>query len=701
MAIETLRRLKEGTAFDSEDDSDEVSDYGEDYEADDEVISVDEHLPNERRFDGPASGNDYGNINIADDEEKWLRFVAQVRKERGALTSKLVRSLSGNGDDVSGKGEDIQPSRIQDPLREQPRSRSPSSGPLTSKHFDFVLASDTASQSPAPVESIKAVEAVQSQAPIFSTRADFPDPSIHPGKTNGKFTPFHKTYPIFAIKPQDDGVDVFEISSKGYSQDKVISRPSSTPGSGVPSQPMNVPSLKRPRDGSEKETIREQPNPSSHGFSHPKLSDISNYGIPKPPHPFAAALPIDKSKYYVPPRTGDEPTGARPYFIGDGSFAPMNNGKDNTPIAPGNIGPRPTPRPFADLSGFTPILKSSASMPPASMPPASNSDLKPPRRTYKPRGSKNKEPGRPGRKPNNANTPTPTGYSHSEYSLQGKGRILSPKPAPTSSQMGYPPTGYPPPKFALPSNSQAQTSYLKQYTAASTPSPLRSQSRPPYDHRDIPNPTWAPVGGYTYGGPNPPQPQFQPSGDYNLDPSRSSLNSQAPYQSSPGYGSYSVPPSAPIRSTPGAPPPHPFLPANTNSTPFSGQSPYYTPSSAYVPPPAYVQPYPPPNPTWNTPITSNAPVLPSNSTPGKPYEPKSPPQFIRAPMTPQEPVKYYVGDGIYKTAPSTIERQISLPPSSQATVFEEDSYSINLNQLARNGNWGSGVKPGSGPVGPA
>lgn len=464
------------------------------------------------------------------------------------------------------------------------------------------------------------------------------------------------------------------------------------PGSGLPNKLTNTPtSLKRARDGSRKGT-QEPPNINSYKFSHSNLSENGNYVIPRPPHPFAATLPIDKSKYYVEPHLGDDLAGTRPYFVSGAGFTPVTNGKDNDPTTSRSLGPRLTPKSFADPSGFTPILKSSSSIPISSGIDVS----KPPRRTYRPRGSKNKELGRPGRKPN-TNTLAPAGYSNSEFSQQGKGRILSPKPPPTASQINYPQSGYPPPKFALPSSTPASSGYLKQYTASSTPSPLRSQSRPLYDLRDTPNPTWTPVG-YTYGGPNPPPSQLQSSSDYSLDPSRSSAAPQTPYQPSPGYGSYTIPPSStPIRNTLGAPP-HPFLPTNSTPTPFSGQGSYYTPLSSYVSPPAYTRPYPPSNPTWNPSVASSTSVLPSNGTPVKPYEPKSPPQFIRAPVTPQESVRYYVGDGVYKTAPSTIEKQLSLPPSSQGTVFEEDSYSKDLNRLARNGNWGSG---GNGPVGSA
>lgn len=458
------------------------------------------------------------------------------------------------------------------------------------------------------------------------------------------------------------------------------------PGSGLLSKPIGIlTSLKRARDGSARGT-QESPNISSYKFSHSNLSENGNYPIPRPPHPFAATQPIDRSKYYVEPHPNDGSAGARPYFVGGEGLTPIANGRDNDPTASRSLGPRLTPKSSTDLSGFTPILKSSSSIPTS---PGTDGS-KPPRRTYKPRGSKNKDLGRPGRKPNNANTLAPAGYSNSEFSLQGKGRILSPKPPSTTSQINYPQSGYPPPKFALSSSTPTSSGYLKQYPTSSTPSPLRSQSRPLYDPRDTPNPTWTPAG-YTYGGLNPP-PQFQSSSDYNIDPSRSS-----------GYGSYTIPPSSsPNHSTPVASSPHPFLPTNSTPTTFSSQSQYYTPSSGYIPPPpAYVRPYLPPNPTWNPPATPGASVLPSNGTPIKSYEPKSPPQFIRAPATPQEPVKYYVGDGVYKTAPSTIERQLSLPPSSQGTIFEEDSYSKNLNQLARDGNWGSGGKPGSGLVGPS
>lgn len=184
MAIDTLKHLKEGVEF-SDSDYSEYSDE-DDYEVDDEVVSVDEHLPDEGRFDSFTSGSDYRNQDMADDEEKWLQVVAQVRKVRGGLTLKRRRSLSDDGDDGSEKEEEIQPSCLENSLQEQPRSRSPSSGPLTSKHFDFVLTSETPSQSPAPTEPTRATKEIQGQPQMFG-RADCLKPSIHFGMTNGRF----------------------------------------------------------------------------------------------------------------------------------------------------------------------------------------------------------------------------------------------------------------------------------------------------------------------------------------------------------------------------------------------------------------------------------------------------------------------------------------------------------------------------------
>lgn len=186
MVIDTLKHLKEGIEF-SESDFSEYSDEDEyeevDDEVDDEVVSADECLPSERRFDSSTSGNDYRNRDIKNDEEEWLRIFAQARKEREGL-SKRRRSLSDYGDDESEKEEEIQPSCMENSLQEQPRSRSPSSGPLTSKHFDFVLTSEAPPQSPTSIESAKSMKENQ---PTLTACADYPEPLVCSGKANGRF----------------------------------------------------------------------------------------------------------------------------------------------------------------------------------------------------------------------------------------------------------------------------------------------------------------------------------------------------------------------------------------------------------------------------------------------------------------------------------------------------------------------------------
>lgn len=175
-AIDTLKHLREDIEF-SESDYSEYSDE-DDYDIDDEAMSVGENLPNQRIFDSSTSGSNHKNRNMADDEERWLRVVAQIRKERG-LTSIRRQSLSDDGDE-SEKEEEVHS------LHES-ESRSPSSGPLTSKHFDFVLESEATSQSLAPIELARAMKESQGQPPMFDPRAGYLEPLILSGKTNGKF----------------------------------------------------------------------------------------------------------------------------------------------------------------------------------------------------------------------------------------------------------------------------------------------------------------------------------------------------------------------------------------------------------------------------------------------------------------------------------------------------------------------------------
>lgn len=173
-AIDTLKHLREDIEF-SESDYSEYSD--DDYDIDEEVMSVDENLPNQEIFNNSASGCNYRSRNMADDEKIWYQVVAQIRRQ--GLTSIHRQSLSDDGDE-SEKEEGVHS------LHES-GSRSPSSGPLTSKHFDFVLTPEETSQNIAPIELTRAMKGNQGQSPMFGPRAGYPEPLILSGKTNGKF----------------------------------------------------------------------------------------------------------------------------------------------------------------------------------------------------------------------------------------------------------------------------------------------------------------------------------------------------------------------------------------------------------------------------------------------------------------------------------------------------------------------------------
>lgn len=638
MAVDSLVRLKEGIELDSEDEFDKYSDGDYYYDDEGDEIMSDKDLSIERGPDQGASGNgDSNKDDIERESERWERLVSNLRRNSGERRESSVESE---------REEVIMPcsNYLAEPKpsgTKPTRERSPSSGPLTSKHFDFVLTPDASSQVPVSYPA-SAVE--DGEVQVLGTSPDLPRKEN--GHSSGKITP-------------------------------------PAPGNGTLVKVVGS-SQKRLRDGSEKA----QQDYSKENL-RPKLPDI-----PKPPNDRTETIrPLKRPPYdTIYPGVS---TGARHPFLNDRNFDKQMNG--NNVVTVNHSPQKNAQKPFTDSPGFPPVLMSS---PPSngSLGIAGNRPV--PGATFRARGALRKEPGRPGRKPNNP--PASLAYAQPEYPLQGKGRILSPKPPPAASQIGYPPTGYPQPKFPIQSNSTTQSPYLKPYTAATTPSPLRSQSRPAYDLRDSPNPAWAGSAYPPYASPGQSSSPYPPSGEYSYDPSRSSVPPQASYQpATAGYGSYGVP----ARNTPG-PSGNPFQPNNSTQTPYSSQSPYFAPSG-YAPstplPPAYQRQYPP-NPSWGASQSPSTPTNPRGVLPGKPpYEGKPPQLFTLPPTTPtapglqQEPVKYYVGDGVYKTAPSTIERLPSLA-LSQGTVFEEDNLSKNLNQMARDGNWGSGT-PGSGNPG--
>ncbi|RPB11461.1 hypothetical protein P167DRAFT_575205 [Morchella conica CCBAS932] len=639
MAVDSLVRLKEGIELDSEDEFDKYSEGDYYYDDEDEIMSVDKDLLKEKSPDQSGSGKDHGNRELVDREsEMWDLVPSDPHRSSG----------EGRESSVESEREEVivpSPNYLAEPKTsgvEPSRERSPSSGPLTSKHFDFVLTPDASSQDPVSYPA-RAME--DGEVQMLSTSPDLPQKAN--GHPSDKLTP-----PI--------------------------------PGNGTLIKAVGLPQ-KRLRDGSEK--VQQD---SSKENLRPKLPDI-----PKPPNDRLETVKPPKRPPYDAIYPGVS-TGARHPFLNDRNFdKPI---KGNNVVTVSHSPQKNAQKLFTDPPGFSPVLMSSSS----SNGTSGTAGNRPaPSATFRARGSSRKEPGRPGRKPNNPSTPL--SYVQPEYPLQGKGRILSPKPPQTPTQMGYPPTGYPASKFTIQSNSTVQPSYLKPYAAATAPSPLRSQSRPPYDPRDSPNPTWAGAS-YSYTSPGQSSSPYPPSGEYNYDPSRSSVPPQAPYHAPPvGYGPYGVPGGL-VRNTPG-PTGNPFQSNNSTQTPYNSQPPYFTPpgltSTAPLPPP-YQRQYPP-SPSWGTSQAPSTPAHPRNGLQGKhPYEGKAPQLFTLPPTTPtpsgpqQEPVKYYVGDGVYKTAPSTIERLPSLT-LSQGTVFEEDNLSKNLNQMARDGNWGSGTPGGGNP----
>jgi hypothetical protein len=115
------------------------------------------------------------------------------------------------------------------------------------------------------------------------------------------------------------------------------------------------------------------------------------------------------------------------------------------------------------------------------------------------------------------------------------------------------------------------------------------------------------------------------------------------------------------------------------------------------------EPWPPMNPPAPGPITRTIPAIRDSRSMASPL-PSLVANFqaeMRAPGdgVTVRPVRFYVGDGVYKTAPATASVPASAPsamptdvpaPRLQAhgTVFEEDLYSKDLNLMAKNGTWG-------------
>jgi len=249
------------------------------------------------------------------------------------------------------------------------------------------------------------------------------------------------------------------------------------------------------------------------------------------------------------------------------------------------------------------------------------------------------------------------------------------------------------PRSSYPANRGAAVPQPYEYPAPN--SSVARDARPPQPSQPSHPPPWTDVG-YTYPGPQPPSAQFQPPRDNNHDrtpaqPSDSRthiVNRPLPRQPaapSTDYGNY-------INNG--------YVgPSNGSYTPQQGHQ-SYLPQHGGAPKqdpnhnryPYESLPWPPlPTPmpilSGDTSHTHSASrtlrshdSLYSHSTFSTPAESKT-----TSVNTPQ-PIRYYIGDGVYKTAPAPIDKPL-MPHRSQDTVFEEDVYSRDLNLMARNGTW--------------
>lgn len=233
------------------------------------------------------------------------------------------------------------------------------------------------------------------------------------------------------------------------------------------------------------------------------------------------------------------------------------------------------------------------------------------------------------------------------------------------------------------------------YEHAAPNSSVAREARPPQPSQPPHPPPWTDVG-YTYPGPQPPSAQFQPPRDSNHDraPAQPSDNRahiinrplpRQPAAPSTDYGNY-------INNG--------YVgPSNGSYTPQQGHQ-SYLPQYSGTPKqdpnqnrhPYESMPWPPP--TTPTPIlsgdTSHAhsasravrshDSLYSHSTFSIPAESKA------SSVNTSQPIRYYIGAGVYKTAPAPIDKPL-MPHRPQDTVFEEDVYSRDLNLMARNGTW--------------
>ncbi|CUS06950.1 unnamed protein product [Tuber aestivum] len=249
------------------------------------------------------------------------------------------------------------------------------------------------------------------------------------------------------------------------------------------------------------------------------------------------------------------------------------------------------------------------------------------------------------------------------------------------------------PRSPYPANRSAAVPQPHEYAAPN--SSAARDARPPQPSQPSHPPPWTDVG-YTYPGPQPPSAQFQAPASNNPDrasaqPSDSRthiINRSLPRQpvpSSTDFGNY-------INNGYAGP-------SNGSYKPQQSHQQYAPQYSGAPRQDSNHNKHPYESLPWASPVTS-APILSgdtshthsssrvlrphdnlySHSTSSAPAESKIPS------VNTSQPIRYYIGDGIYKTAPAPIDKPL-MPHRPQDTVFEEDVYSKDLNLMARNGTW--------------
>lgn len=277
------------------------------------------------------------------------------------------------------------------------------------------------------------------------------------------------------------------------------------------------------------------------------------------------------------------------------------------------------------------------------------------------------------------------------------------KPAQVNPSGQYPGHSYgPPTKPPTPASPRPNQPYPSN-SGAPHFQPPPAAGHVPQNHQSHQPPGWLGAG-YTYSGPQPPPTQFQSPANYSYD--NSSLGHQPHGIPTPEGSNNRLPPP---QNQP--PPPVPTY-FDYNAHPNAGythqehrpqtprQAPYQPYASQYNGPT-------PQEPGWNgaphgreswPPMPHAGPPAPPPTHDNRPAAAVPPPTLSVNPRpemraapaesAPAPPVKFYVGAGVYKTAPAPLPADIQKPRlAPHGASLEEGLYPKDRNSVAENGSW--------------